>query len=92
MKLEKSIYNKGDLLYWNDIWNGTFGIGLFICYINDFGIRDIPLSQSYDNKKWVSILTIEKDMLEVKVFPQTDVCLQNKFENFNLLNTNLDFT
>ena len=30
MKLEKSIYNRGDLLYWNDFWNSTCGIGLFI--------------------------------------------------------------
>ena len=90
MKLEKSAYNKGDLLYWNDFWNSTCGIGLFIGYVNDFNVSDISVSDEYYvDKSWVSLLIEEDNSLQTKVFPQTSVCLQYKFSSLEEFNNHV---
>lgn len=90
MKLEKSIYNRGDLLYWNDFWNATCGIGLFIGYVNDFNVRDISVSEEYYvDKSWVNLLITEGEFLQTKVFPQTSVCLQYKFKSLEEFNNHV---
>lgn len=87
MKLEKSAYNKGDLLYWNDFWNSTCGIGLFIGYVNDFNVSDISVSyEYYVDKSWVNLLIAVGNSFQTKVFPQTSVCLQQKFESLEEFN------
>ena len=82
MKLEKTSFSKGDLLYWNDFWNATCGIGIFLNYVKDFNTRDIAISdQYYTDSSWVNVLISLKGEVSVRVFPPTSVCLQAKFKN-----------
>lgn len=82
MKLEKISFSKGDLLYWNDFWNATCGIGIFLNYVKDFNTRDIAISdQYYTDSSWVNVLITLKGGVSTRVFPPTSVCLQEKFKN-----------
>lgn len=82
MKLEKITFNKGDLLYWNDFWNSTCGIGLFLGYVKDFNTKDISVkNQNYTASSWVNVLITLKNTTSIRVFPPTSVCLQNEFES-----------
>ncbi len=87
MKLEKTLYSKGDLLYWNDYWSCTCGIGLFLNYTKDFNVSDISVSDKYYvNSSWVSVLTCLNGKVEERVFPPTSVCQQNRFKNLDEFN------
>ena len=82
MKLEKTSLSKGDLLYWNDFWNATCGIGIFLNYVKDFNTRDIAISdQYYTDSSWVNVLISLKGGVSTRVFPPTSVCLQAKFKS-----------
>lgn len=83
MKLEITAFKKGDLLYWNDFWNATCGIGVFLNYVKDFNTRDIAIKEKYyTNSCWVNVLiTKVNGSMSIRVFPPTSVCLQTKFKN-----------
>lgn len=82
MKLETKDFKKGDLLYWNDFWNATCGIGIFLNYANNFNANDIAVNDKYyTNSSWINVLISFKGGLSTRVFPPTSVCLQNKFKN-----------
>ena len=76
MKLEKNKYEVGDLLYWNDYWCQTCGIGIFLGYVLDFNVIDL---YSNVNEKeviaWANLLITKENMLEKKMFPQTSISL-----------------
>ena len=82
MKLEKTSFSKGDLLYWNDFWNATCGIGIFLDYVKDFNAKDISISEKYyTNSSWVNVLITLNGGVSTRVFPPTSVCLQEEFKN-----------
>lgn len=83
MKLEITAFKKGDLLYWNDFWNATCGIGVFLNYVKDFNTRDIAIKEKYyTDSCWVNVLiTNVNGSMITRVFPPTAVCLQTKFKN-----------
>ena len=82
MKLEITTFKKGDLLYWNDFWNATCGIGVFLDYVKDFNTRDIAIKEKYyTNSCWVNVLITLDNGVSTRVFPPTSVCLQTKFKN-----------
>ena len=82
MKLEITTFKKGDLLYWNDFWNATRGIGVFLNYVKDFNTKDIAVKEKYyTNSCWVNVLITLDNGVSTRVFPPTSVCLQTKFKN-----------
>lgn len=76
------LYNKGDLLYWNDFWNSSYGIGIFLEYANNFNVKDI-----YSNEKnqvastWVKLLVVNNDKIDIRTFPQTSISLINNHQS-----------
>ena len=84
MKLEKTNFSKGDLLYWNDFWNATCGIGIFLNYVEDFNAKDIAVRENYyTNSSWVNVLITLNSEVSTRVFPPTSVCLQERFRYFS---------
>ena len=81
-KSRTSLYNKGDLLYWNDFWNSSYGIGIFLEYASNFNVKDIYSNE--ENQKactWVKILVANNDKMDIRTFPQTSVSLANNHQN-----------
>lgn len=83
MKLEKTVYKEGDLLYWNDFWCSTCGIGLFLNYVKSLNTKDISINDNkyYSNNSWVNILICTDGFIESRVFPPTSTCLQSTFKS-----------
>lgn len=82
MILEITTFEKGDLLYWNDFWNATCGIGIFLNYVKDFNTKDIAIKEKYyTNSSWVNVLITSDNEISTRVFPPTSVCLQTKFKS-----------
>ena len=83
MKLEITDFKKGDLLYWNDFWNATCGIGIFLNYVKDFNTSDIAIKEKYHvNSSWVNVLITKiNGGVSTRVFPPTSVCLQTQFKD-----------
>ena len=81
------MYKKGDLLYWNDYWNATCGIGIFIEYVNNFHVKDIySTNTAQKSSNWVRLLITNNDNLDMRMFPQTSVSAINnhqKIEDFH---------
>lgn len=81
-KFKINLYNKGDLLYWSDYWNSTFGIGIFLEYASNFNVKDI-----YSNDKaqkstaWVKLLVSNNDKIDIRTFPQTSISLINNHKD-----------
>ena len=76
------LYSKGDLLYWNDFWNSTYGIGIFLEYVSNFNVKDI-----YSNEKnqkastWVKLLVTNDNKIDIRTFPQTSISLINNHKS-----------
>ena len=81
-KSKKTLYNKGDLLYWNDFWNSSYGIGIFLEYASNFNVKDI-----YSNEKnqkastWVKLLVANNGKIDIRTFPQTSISLTSNHQS-----------
>ncbi len=76
MKLEKNKYVAGDLLYWNDYWCQTYGIGIFLGYVLDFNVCDLYYNVSEKEViAWANLLITNDNTTETKMFPQTSISL-----------------
>lgn len=81
-KSKTALYKKGDLLYWNDFWNTTHGIGIFIEYIDDFNVTDIYATNAAEKSStWVRLLITINNNLEMRMFPQTSVSAISNHQN-----------
>ena len=81
-KLKIALYKKGELLYWTDYWNATFGIGVFVEYVNNFNVTDIyATKEAQKSSAWVMLLINSNDNLEMKMFPQTSVSEINNHQS-----------
>ena len=82
IKSKTILYKKGDLLYWNDYWDSSHGIGIFIEYVNNFNVTDIyATNASEKSSTWVSLLITNNDNLAVRMFPQTSVSAINNYQS-----------
>ena len=82
IKSKTALYEKGDLLFWNDYWNATFGIGVFIEYVNNFNVTDIyATNASQKSSTWVMLLITIDDNLDMKMFPQTSISAINEHQS-----------
>ena len=82
IKLKIDLYKKGDLLYWTDYWNATFGVGVFVEYVNNFNVTDIyATKEAQKSSTWVMLLITNNDNLEIKTLPQTSVSAINNHQS-----------
>ena len=81
-RLKIDLYKKGELLYWADYWNATFGIGVFVEYVNNFNVTDLyATKEAQKSSTWVMLLITSNDNLEMKTFPQTSVSVISNHQN-----------
>lgn len=80
-KFKINLYKTGDLLYWSDYWNTTYGIGIFLEYVNDFNVEDIySTDSSKTSPTWVNLLITKNSKLDIKMFPQTSVSVSHNYQ------------